>query len=168
MIAVVNASPLIYLGKAGLLNLLQVFFDEVVVSKAVEQEVLVSTQPEYASLKRAFDDWLKVTETELTGEFEILTDFGLHIGEAHTLTLALQLRKQKEESVIVIDDLAARDVAHTLGLAVTGTIGIILQARKRSRISKNEALSTLEFLVQETTFRMSTKLYSQVLSELEG
>ncbi|MBD3159846.1 MAG: DUF3368 domain-containing protein [Candidatus Lokiarchaeota archaeon] len=168
MIAVVNASPLIYLGKAGLLNLLQVLFDDAVVSRQVEQEVLDSSYSEYVSLKSAFDDWLNITETELTDEFQKLSNFGLHIGEVHTLALALQLRKQKKESVVVIDDLAARDVARTLDLAVTGTIGIILQARKQGRISTKKALSTVEFLVQETTFRMSTKLYSQVLSEIEG
>lgn len=168
MIAIVNASALIYLGKTGLLNLLHNLFNEVVVAKKVQQEVLDSTQPEYLSLKSAFDDWLTVKETELTGEFQKFNNLGLHIGEVHTLALALQLRRQKKESVIVIDDLAARDVAHTSGLAVTGTVGIILQARKQNRISKKKAFSTVEFLVQETTFRMSTRLYSQVLSELQG
>jgi len=167
LIAVVNASPLIYLGKAGLLNLLPEIFNEVVVAKMVQQEVLDSTHSEYLSLKRAFGDWLTTTDIELSDEFRKFTNLGLHYGEIHTLALALHLKHQKKESVIVIDDLAAREVARTLDFSVTGTIGVILKARKQSRISKNKAISSIKFLVQETTFRMSTTLYSEVLSEIE-
>ena len=91
---------------------------------------------------------------------------GLHKGEIDALVLAFHTKKETD-SVIVIDDLAARDVARTLGLELTGTVGIILSAMKKGLLTKKDSRVKIRFLVEETTFHMSTALYSKVLSELE-
>jgi len=166
VIAIVNSSPLIYLGKLGLLNLLQQLFDQVLTVDSVREEVLDVAAPEYAILMEAFSDWLILSEVPESPLKDRLDEMGLHRGEIDALVLAYHT-KRKTDSVMVIDDLAARDVAKTLGLRVTGTVGIILSATKRRILSKDESQTKIRFLVEETTFHISAALYSRVISELE-
>jgi predicted nucleic acid-binding protein len=167
VIAIINSSPLIYLGKLGLLSLLQQLFDQVLTVNTVKEEVLDSSASEYAILHSAFSDWLIVSEVPEGPLSTRLGNMGLHQGEVDALVLAYYIKKQKSDSVIVIDDLAARDVARTLGLKVTGTIGIILRATKSGFLTKNESRTKIQSLVEETSFRMSAALYSKVMSDLE-
>jgi predicted nucleic acid-binding protein len=133
----------------------------------VKEEVLDSSASEYAILHSAFSDWLIVSEVPEGPLSTRLGNMGLHQGEVDALVLAYYIKKQKSDSVIVIDDLAARDVARTLGLKVTGTIGIILRATKSGFLTKNESRTKIQSLVEETSFRMSAALYSKVMSDLE-
>ncbi len=166
MIAIVNSSPLIYLGKLGLLNLLQRLFDQVMTVEVVKQEVLDATTAEYPTLIDAFSNWLEVSDVEESHLSLRLREMMLHKGEVEALVLAYQVNKQRKESVIIIDDLAARDVARALGLRMTGTVGIILRAVKNELLTKHEALGKIRHLVEDTSFRMSTSLYSKVTSVL--
>jgi predicted nucleic acid-binding protein len=166
VIAVVNSSPLIYLGKLGLLDLLQRLFDQVLTVDTVREEVLDVVAPEYAILKSAFSDWLVVSEVPESPLKDRLDEMGLHKGEIDALVLAYHT-KRKTDSVMVIDDLAARDVARTLGLQVTGTVGIILSATKRGILSKDDSQTKVRSLIEETSFHMSAALYSRVISELD-
>ncbi len=165
LIAIVNASPLIYLGKLGLLGLLEQIFDQVLTVHSVKEEVLDSSASEYAILHSAFSDWLIVSDVPKSKLSTKLGDMGLHQGEVDALVLAYYTKDR--DSVIIIDDLAARDVARTLGLIVTGTIGIILRATNNGLLTKNESRSKIRFLVEETSFRMSAALYSKTISDLE-
>lgn len=167
MIAIINASPLIYLGKLGLLSLLHQLYDQVLTVDSVKKEVLDSSASEYAVLDGAFSDWLIVSEVPVSPLSNRLDDMGLHKGEIDALVLAYHTKKQNSDSIIVIDDLAARDVARTLGLRVTGTIGIILLATKNGLLSKNESRTKVRALVEETSFRISAALFSKIIAELE-
>lgn len=167
MTAIINSSPLIYLGKLGLLDLLQRLFEKVITVDAVKEEVLDSSTSEYAVLHNAFSDWLIVSAVPKSSLSARLNDMGLHRGEVDVLVLAYHTKKQESDSVVVIDDLAARDVARTLRLKVTGTVGIILRATKHGLLTKSESRDRIRFLVEDTSFRMSTALYSRVISDLD-
>lgn len=167
MIAIVNSSPLIYLGKLGLLRLLEVFFDKVVTVPSVREEVLEATAPEYPLLTEAFLTWLNVVDEANTSLSKKLGKMGLHQGEVDVLDLAHKMNAGNEDTIIVIDDLAARDVARALGLRLTGTIGIILRAIKTGVITKPDARLKVDYLVNETPFRLSTSMYSKIVAELD-
>jgi predicted nucleic acid-binding protein len=167
LIGIVNSSPLIYLGKIGLVDLLAKMFDRVLTVEAVRQEVLDSSAPEYAVLQEAFVDWLVVSEAPKSTLSLRLGEMGLHQGEVEVLVLAYETKKQEPDSVVVIDDLAAREVARTLELDVTGTIGILLRATAAGLLTKDQSRAKIQSLVQDTTFRMSAALYARCLSELE-
>lgn len=55
---------------------------------------------------------------------------GLHTGETEAIALATELGAAR----VVIDDRRARAVAETLGLAVVGTVGVIVAAKRLSLI----------------------------------
>ncbi|TXT54078.1 MAG: hypothetical protein BAJATHORv1_90027 [Candidatus Thorarchaeota archaeon] len=164
MIGVVNSSPLIYLGKLGLVNLLNELFDGVFTTRSVMNEVLDDTSPEFAILTDAFASWLNLSDVIISPLSTKLCEMGLHQGEVDVITLAFDMREKGP--VVIIDDLAARDIGRTLGLYITGTIGIILRAVKNNMLSKTDAVVKLNYLVQETPFRISTKLYLQILEQL--
>jgi uncharacterized protein len=167
MIAIVNSSPLIYLGKLGLLRLLEEFFDKVVTVPSVREEVLEVTAPEYPLLTEAFSTWLRVMDEARTPLSKKLSKMGLHQGEIDVLNLAHKMNSSNEDTIIVIDDLAARDVARALGLRLTGTIGIILRATKTGVLTKTDARSKVDYLVNEIPFRLSTSMYSKIVAELD-
>jgi len=55
LIGIINASPLIYLGKIGLIGLLPQLFDEIWTSIDVKEEVLrLKSSPEIPILEEAF------------------------------------------------------------------------------------------------------------------
>jgi uncharacterized protein len=68
---------------------------------------------------------------------------------------------------LIIDDLNARDISRALGIKVTGTLGTMLEFLKNGLITSEEAKNNLKYLVEKTTFRISTKLYSLLLEKFE-
>ncbi len=167
MIAIVNASPLIYLGKVGSLYLLDAIFDRVVTVPSVKDEVLEQTAPEFAALTDAFSNWLNVIDGPRNSFSKALDKMGLHKGEVDVLDLAYKMHGNNQDAIVVVDDLAARDIARALGLRLTGTIGIILRATRNGLLTNADAMLQIKYLVHETPFRLSTSMYSQILAELD-
>jgi len=168
LIAVANASPLIYLAKLGLLRLLRLMFAKVITSEIVRDEVLVESAPEFVVLNEAFSSWLEVVHSADENLVSRLIATQVHRGEATVIAIAKDIAERERKPVVIIDDLAARDLARTFGLKVTGTIGVLMRARNRRLLSTDEAKLHLRHLVEETDFRVSPRLYSKVLSELMG
>jgi predicted nucleic acid-binding protein len=168
MIAVINASPLIFLGKIGALNLLPKLFDEIVTTEGVKKEVLrKETAPEKIMLDQAFNTWLHIKKTHNPQLEKKISEFAIQKGEITVLVLAFELLKIKKQPITIIDDRAAREIARTMGLTITGTIGIVLRSVKEGHISKPEGTRYLNKLSQETDFRMPISLYARLLSEIE-
>ena len=70
--------------------------------------------------------------------------------------LALEMR----EAVAVLDDEPAREMAETLDLHLTGTLGLLLDAKKAGLIP---ALRPLLNKLQSLRFRLASRTYSAVL-----
>jgi predicted nucleic acid-binding protein len=167
MIAVINASPLIFLGKIGALNLLPKLFDEIVTTERVKNEVLrKEPAPEKIMLDQAFNTWLHIKKAHNPQLEKKLAEFAIQQGEITILVLAFKFLKTKKQPITIIDDRAAREIARTMGLTVTGTIGIVLRSVEEDYISKSEGTRLLNKLSQETDFRMSVSLYARLLSEI--
>lgn len=81
----------------------------------------------------------------------------LGAGESEALALAAQ----HQPSLLIVDDVAARAVAQTLGLRYTGTLGILLKAKSAHLIPAVRPL--LDQLIQHT-FYLSEPLYRATLS----
>lgn len=165
-IGIVNSSPLIYLGKLGLLDLLNKFFPKVITVQTVKEEVLDEASPEYPALQNAFSDWLAVSDDVETSLSVNLKEMGLHQGEVDVISLALRQKEEHNNVVVIIDDLAAREVVRALGMQLTGTVGVILRASTQGILSNKESIAKINFLVESTSFRISPSLYSRVISEL--
>lgn len=125
---IVNASPLISLGKIDGLRLLADPLFKVYVPQPVADEVFVQTNDAAAQ-------WLGTGRAFLVPARPldpILLAWDLGPGETTVIAEA----SHQTEAVAVLDDLAARRCAQSLGLRCTGTLGLLLMAKHRGLIPK--------------------------------
>jgi len=166
LIAIINASPLIYLGKVGSIQLLPQLFSEVWTCSAVKEEVLRQEQaPEIPILKQAFNSWLRISEPQNPTLLTNLSNLQLHPGEAAIIAMALELI-HKRELIVIMDDSSAREIARTLNLPLTGTIGVLLKGVKSTLLSVTQFQRKLHQLLTKTEFRLSIHLYLKTIEQL--
>jgi predicted nucleic acid-binding protein len=150
---IVNASPLIFLAQIDQLPLLKQLADEVLVPFSVRDEVLV---PKKQKLPIELPDWLSLREDLLLPP-EIA---GWDLGAGESQVLAHTLISGGEA---VLDDFEARQCARALGVPVTGTLGVILRAKKSRLIPVARPL--LEELLRRGLY-LSKELVEQSLREV--
>ena len=125
MTIVTDAEPLICLADGGQLHPLRVLYDRVVVPRIVFDGVTVAGAGLVGATDVAAADWLEIidraADPDLLGALEP--------GEAAAIPLAAELR-----AVLVADDGAARAVAAERGIAVVGSLGVLLAAERRGHL----------------------------------
>lgn len=126
--AVVNASPLIFLTRAGLLDLLQLLSTEIIVPEIVASEIEIRGKSDPTAQAIANTAWLVVTQTPPIPTQ--IQSWGLGPGESSVLAWA----HAHPGCEAILDDLAARRCAVTFNIPVRGTLGLALIAKQRGRI----------------------------------
>jgi predicted nucleic acid-binding protein len=168
LIGIINASPLIYLSKIGLIGLLPQLFDEIWTSIEVKEEVLkLKSSPEVPILEEAFTSWLKIHPIDDNRFLSKLLEMQIHRGEATIIAIARELKIIRKDPIAIIDDITAREIARTFDIPVIGTVGILLRAVKKALLSPDQFKNKIRMLVEETEFGMSVKLYSALLEKLK-
>src|SRR5262249_37528984 len=127
---VVNASPIIFLHHVGLLDQLNEPGVMVLVPDVVFDELggLRPDDPAIAAVRAS--PWIRVVATPPIPES--LRPFRLDRGESAVLAVALTPSEGPTE--VVLDDLAARRCAATLGFKVLGSLTFLLVAKAEGRI----------------------------------
>ena len=148
MRVILNATPLIYLGKKRRMGLLRLIFKEVIIPVEVEREITrLEESPEAAQLRNAVHEgWMKVRRPSEDRKRHIINLFS-EIDEGEAAVIAAALEDYGETSVI-IDDAEARVAAEYFELEVHGTLYVILEAYRRSILkSKKEVVSIVNNMV---------------------
>jgi predicted nucleic acid-binding protein len=126
---VVNASPLIFLGNAGRLDLLRVIGpSRVLVPQSVFDEVTKTEHADCAAGAVVKADWIERQESASLPNAVLEWDLGP--GESDVIAACLRI----SGLVPVIDDLAARKCALALGLQPIGTLGVVVAAHRRGHL----------------------------------
>ena len=81
----------------------------------------------------------------------------LHLGEAQAISLCMELKGK----LFLIDDKDGRTVAQLNGIPITGTLGILLRAKKEGLISSVKHL--LDKLRSEHHFWIKQDMYEKIL-----
>lgn len=141
-----NTSPIQYLHQLQLLHILPALAGRVIIPPAVVEELSQGRTsginlPDVNVLK-----WVEIRRPISELAVPLVTDLGS--GETEVLMLALEMR----EAVVVLDDDLARRVAETLGLRLTGTLGLLLDAKKAGLIP---AIAPLLDQLQTLRFRVA-------------
>lgn len=126
--AVVNASPLIFLSKAGLLDFLRLVAPCVLVPEPVAQEIGRRGPNDVTARALLETAWLKTTVVEAVPV--LIQSWDLGAGESSVLALA----HANPGMIAIIDDGAGRRCAEMLGVPLSGTLGLVLLARQRGLI----------------------------------
>ena len=153
MIVVADTSPLNYLLLIDEIELLPTIFGQVLLPRAVFQELQhPRASPTVRQWVAHLPAWLEVrTVTSATDR----TLMGLDVGEREAIQLALELGV----STVLIDDADGRRQAERLHLEVRGTLGILERAAHLGKINLRQALSKLE----QTNFRVSPAVRAALL-----
>jgi predicted nucleic acid-binding protein len=154
VLVVADSSPLIYLSRVGALHLLQALFEDVVVPRAVWDEAVERrpSAPGVDALRQA--RWLRVVD-----EPSPQSDLGLDPGETAAIIVAESLRAD----LLLIDERVGRKVAQARGLAVRGTLGVLVHARRRALLPALKPV--LDALVAEG-FRIAPALIRESLAHV--
>ena len=142
--AISNTSCIIILDKLGMLGVLKELYREITITDVVRQE-----------FGRETESWIKIREVKDRKCLNLLQSM-IDPGEASTIALALEINDPR----LILDDDRARKLARSLHLKFTGTLGVILKARKRGLISS--VMDTLNQL-EAHNFRMSEELIKKVM-----
>ncbi|WP_297091051.1 DUF3368 domain-containing protein [Thermococcus sp.] len=152
-----NSSPLIFLAKLGLLDLLERLFEEVYITESVYHETVVEGAGHEETVVIANADFLKRVSVENQRLVKFLLEMVDH-GEAETIAFALE----NEVDVVLLDDKDARKIARSFGLRVTGTLGLLLLAKRKGLISQ---IAPYVEELRRNGFRISEGVVKRVLKE---
>jgi predicted nucleic acid-binding protein len=152
---IVNASPLIVLGKAGCLSLLEDLADVLIIPAAVAIEVRSGPMHDPAA------DWLRTSgASHVAPLLSIPSNIGtFQLGRGESAVLATAVSQPGSETIL--DDLAARRAAVSLGVSVRGTLAVILTAKQRGLIP---LAAPLMDRVQQAGLFVSPSLRAQALA----
>ena len=159
--AVSDASVLISLAAIRQFGLLPLLYGEIVVPHAVWREVMGagadSPGTEEVNAARAAG-WMNVAgaaNRPLVTQLEATLDSG----EAEAIALAVE----RAPCLLLIDESDGRRIARTMGVPITGTLGVLLRAKTQGYLPALKP--PLAELIERHHFRLHGDLYRQALIE---
>ena len=158
-VVVADTSPINYLLLIGCVDLLRQLYVRVVIPEEVFRELTApGAPPQVAAWIRSLPSWIEVRDVPISLLLSReASESNLDAGEVAAIQLALA----EQDSLLVIDEAAGRAVAARLGVANTGTLGVLLAAAREELI---DLKATLEKL-QQTNFRISRAVIEKLLSQ---
>lgn len=139
-----DTSCLILLEKIGELDLLHKVFGEILITQEIADEYGLT-----------LPDWIFV-QNPINQNYPKILEANIDKGEASAIALAVELA----DCLLIIDDLKGRNLAQALGIKITGTFGIIIEAKLSGRISSVKPYLSK---IKQTDFYFSEKLEEQIL-----
>ena len=158
MPAVSNTSPILNLAIIGRLSLLHEQFGEVWIPQAVVGELRCEEDlPGSPAVSDALSaGWLRVKEVGDQMLVQTLRQ-DLDRGEAEAIVLALEVNAEW----VLLDERDARRIAKTLGLSVTGVLGVLARAHREGSLpALSEAVDGLR---QAAGFWVGDELLTDLL-----
>ena len=159
MTIVCDTSPLLLFARADRLGLLPALYQRAVVPGAVLQEVNVQAD-EPARRIQAHVQQDVFQRKEARGKSLDAVGENIGCGERAAIALAREL----DAELVVLDDEQGRTEARRHGLSITGSIGILIEAKERDVIASMRR--ELDRLVEEGLW-IDEQLYDRVLREHE-
>ncbi len=138
-----NATPLIAFSRIGRLDLLrETVAEPLVIPAAVADEILDYQTGKPGSIDFAQETWIRRQTVRDQQQVRLLLPT-LDRGEAEVIALGLE----QQANLVLIDELIGRKVAESLGLRITGSVGILIRAKQLGGIAEVKPL--LDHMVRE-------------------
>jgi len=130
-----DTTCLIGLSNIGQLNILQEMYGSIVITPEVAEEYGVS-----------LPEWINVQVVSDTQKIKAFHKF-IGLGESSAIALAMETRN----SLLIVDDRRARQFALSMGLEITGTLGLLIQAYEKNII---QDIDSVVARLREVDFRL--------------
>jgi predicted nucleic acid-binding protein len=156
LIVVSETSAVLNLARIGRLELLPLLYKHVVIPSAVFEE-LTASKPSASDLSSL--PWLTVASASNRQHVQDLR-MNLDPGEAEAIALAIECRAD----LLLMDERRGRRIATAGGLAVTGLLGVVANAKRAGLIDLGKPV--VEELIHTARFWIGPDLYAEVLAEL--
>ncbi len=166
-ILVLNSTPLIYLAKIGLIDILSKLKAYKITSSSVKHEVVdrgrAMGAPEAEALSKLFNEkaitlMQPKDQAFLKGLFTIK---GLAVADAEVLALA-----KEQKGVAILDDKLARNTAKVHSIPYAGTAHILIWAIEENLITKKQAKNSLDEMIARG-WRCGPEDYAQILKKFD-
>ena len=151
---IADTSVLYYLNQISLLELLPKLYGQITVTPEVLSELEAGAKQGLAVPNVKAMDCFSTQSITIPKFIDLIPDLGK--GEASVLALAIEL----DNALLILDDLLARKVAHFEGLQITGTIGVMIRARKEGWLPE---LKPSLMKLAEAGFYLSEHLFKHAL-----
>lgn len=157
MIVISDTTPLISLIKIEFLDILENMYKKIIIPKAVYDELIINIdyQSEIDIIQKCTFLQTKIVEENLSVSL-LQKQLKLDLGESEAIVLANSMNAD----LIIIDERKARRIAKDIGLTVTGTLGVLVEAKQRGLVKELKPL--LDKLIKNE-IRISRKLYKDIL-----
>lgn len=160
MIVVSDTTPLISLMNIGHLDLLEKYFGEVHIPKAVFHELTSNSRFTDEAKQIENCGFIRVVEVQNQKSVEILRRAtGLDIGESEAIVLTDDIGAE----LLLMDEAKGRDVAEQMGIRIMGTIGLLFASYQNGNIGSDEIRNCIEIL--RDSGRHIGEKYLQILLE---
>jgi predicted nucleic acid-binding protein len=151
-----NTTPLIALLKLERLNILQSLYSEISIPVAVFNEIEAGKHKSYyQDLSKV--SWIKIVHVKDNQAVKYFLD--LDLGEAEAIVLATEI----DADLIILDEKLGRFHAKHADLTVTGTIGVLIKAKKQGLINELKPL-LIELTAKDVW--ISEKLPIEILTQI--
>jgi len=148
MKAIANTTVLSNFGRVGRIDLLRAVLGNLYIPTEVYAEIQVGIEEGYLFLSQVeaaifppfVDGWIILIAPEGGAEFDLFGQLSekLHPGEAICMAIAKQ-----RGWLLLTDDQAARTLATELGVELSGTLGVLVQAVRSRLLALDEANALL-------------------------
>ena len=159
MRVICDTSPLILLAKIGRLELLFRLYKRVVIPVSVLDEIRARSTEETTAIESLIENQRLEVQR---GTQEVLQGVPADLGAGEREAIALAVKTDAD--MIVLDDQQGRDVARERDLAVTGTIGVLVEAQGRDMIPS--VRRELDRLI-EAAMWIDEAFYHRILQEFD-
>ncbi len=163
-----DATPLIYLGKVNLIEIVKHFPEDKYTTKSVYKEVVEegkkSGKPEVFMIEDLIKSGIIKVKIPANKRYikHLKENPKIHEGDADVLALASELN-----GIALMDDEEVRGMAEIEGIEHHGTIYLLLRMIKMKLVTKEEALADLNDMIR-MGWRCSTELYAEILMAIKG
>lgn len=160
--AVADAGPLIHLAQIDCLQHLSLF-NTLHIPDTVWEEATVYGRPTGETLS-SFDNIQRITvsDSSITRFIEETGLTDLHRGESESLCLC----HRNDITLLLTDDLAARDAAHHIGIQPVGSLGIIARACRQEHITIEDAERQIRMLYETSSLFVTSAIVESAVRQL--
>jgi hypothetical protein len=155
-----NTSPILNLAIVDQLELLRRQFGEILIPSSVLEELRSDEErPGSQVIREAISSGLIQIQEVNNEPLAQLLKQTLDRGEAEAIALAIELNADWT----LLDEREGRKVAKSLGLSVTGILGILLRAKQVGELESLQPV--IDDLINKAGFRIAPRLLAQILAQ---